>query len=133
MILACAIISLILLLWFRTDVWLEYTRLLGLNFLSFYKDFDAKQHQDVSLTYHIYLRRYHNNFFVRLITCPICLAVWLVLFFVLAKMFIFFCLAILVHVGLLTIIATLFGIACEVPFLILGSVFVFAAIDRLLG
>lgn len=133
MILACSIISLILLLWFRTDVWVEYCRLFGLNFLSFYKDFDAKQYQDVSLTYHIYLRRYHNCFFVRLITCPICLAVWLCLFYLLAKCVLFCLLASLVGVGFLTILITLFGLACELPLLILGSVFVFAVIDRLLG
>jgi hypothetical protein len=132
MILACSIISLILLLWFRTDVWVEYCRLFGLNFLSFYKDFDAKQYQDVSLTYHIYLRRYHNCFFVRLITCPICLAVWLCLFYLLGKC-ILFLLASLVGVGFLTILMTLFGLACELPLLILGSVFVFVVIDRLLG
>jgi hypothetical protein len=118
MILACSIISLILLLWFRTDVWVEYCRLFGINFLSFYKDFDAKKPDDLSLTYHIYLRRYHDCFFVRLITCPICLAVWLVLLYILAKAAIFFVLAVAVHVGLLTIILTLFGIACEIPFLL---------------
>jgi hypothetical protein len=133
MILACSIISLILLLWFRTDVWVEYCRLFGLNFLSFYKDFDAKQYQDVSLTYHIYLRRYHNCFFVRLITCPICLAVWLCLFYLLTKCILFCLLAPLVGVRFLTILITLFGLACELPLLILGSVFVFSVIDRLLG
>ena len=71
------IIALILVIWFRTDAWLEYTRLFRLNFLSFYKDFDAKYKEDVSLQYLPYLRRYHNCFFVRLITCPTCIAVWL--------------------------------------------------------
>ena len=66
-----------LLVWFRTEAWLEYTRLFRLNFLSFYKDFDAKYKEDVSLTYLVYLRRYHYCFFTRLITCPVCMAVWL--------------------------------------------------------
>jgi len=70
------IIAIILLVWFRTDAFLEYTRLFRLNFLSHYKDFEAKYHEDVSLTYLSYLRQYHDCFFIRLITCPICQAVW---------------------------------------------------------
>ena len=69
-------IALNLLIWFRTDAWLEYTRLFRLNWLSYYKDFDAKYKEDVSLTYMKYLRMYHNCFMVRMITCPICQAVW---------------------------------------------------------
>lgn len=72
-----SVIALILLIWFRTDAWLEYTRLFHLNFLSFYKDYDLKYKEDTSLTYLLYLRRDHNCFFVRLITCPICLSVWM--------------------------------------------------------
>jgi hypothetical protein len=69
-------IATVLLLWFRTDAWIEYTRLFHLNFLSFYKDFDQKYKEDVMLTYIDYLRRNHNCFFVRLITCPVCQSVW---------------------------------------------------------
>src|SRR5512137_632895 len=76
-IIGSSIIALILLIWFRTDAWLEYTRLFRLNWLSLYKEFDEKYKQDASLTYHLFLRKDHNCFFVRLVTCPICLAVWL--------------------------------------------------------
>lgn len=133
MLLACSIISLILLLWFRTDVWVEYCRLFRLDRISFYKDFDAKQYQDVSLTYHLYLRRYHNCFFVRLITCPICLAVWLCLIFLLLKAALLFCLAMIVGASGLTMILTLIGLVGDLPLLILANVAIFAVIDRLLG
>jgi hypothetical protein len=133
MLLTCSIIALILLLWFKTEVWLEYTRLLGLNFLSFFRDYDLKKQSDVTLTYQIYLRRYHDCFFVRLITCPICLTVWLSLLYVLGKAFIFFVLSSLLHVGLFTVILTAFGILLELPFLILLSLAIYGAIDRLLG
>lgn len=110
MILISSIIALHLLIWFRTDAYLEYCRLLKLNFISDYKGFDREYSQDVSLTYHIFLRRYHNNFFIRLITCPICLAVWLAIIY--------------------TIIFSTFNI---LPYIILLGIFIYAIIDRLLG
>src|SRR5271169_5150489 len=70
-------IATILLLWFRTEVFIEYCRLFHLNTISYYKNYDVQKKNDVSLNYIGYLRQYHNCFFVRLITCPICLAVWL--------------------------------------------------------
>ena len=108
-IVGICIVALVLLVWFRTDAWLEYTRLFHLNFLSFYKDFDAKYKEDVSLTYLHYLRRDHNCFFVRLITCPICLAVWL---------------GIIVAICLMPVLF---------PVYVIGGLLLFTAIDRLLG
>ena len=103
------LIALNLIIWFRTDAWLEYTRLFRLNFLSHYKDFDAKYKEDVSLTYNHYLRMYHNCFAVRLITCPICQAVWWGLGF-----------------GILTCFAM-------TPIYIIFGLMLFLIIDRLLG
>ncbi len=104
-----SLVALVLLIWFRTDGWLEYTRLLHLNLLSFYKDFDSKFKEDVSLTYISYLRRYHDCFFVRLITCPICLGIWLGIgAAVLTNLFLF-------------------------PVYVVGGLLLFTIIDRLLG
>jgi hypothetical protein len=69
--------SSILLIWFKTDAFLEYCRLFKLNKISNYKDYDKKFDSKESLPYHLYLRLYKNNFFIRLITCPICLSCWL--------------------------------------------------------
>jgi hypothetical protein len=102
-------IALILLIWFRTDAWLEYARMFRLNRLSFYKDFDEKYKEDVSLQYLHYLRRDHNCFFVRLVTCPICLAVWLGIF------------------------AAIFFTPILFPVYVVGGLLLFTAIDRLLG
>ena len=102
-------IALVLLIWFRTDAWLEYCRILHLDRISFYKDYEAKKHEDATLTYLTYLRREHNSFFVRLITCPICLAVWLS-----------FVPAALTSVFLF-------------PVFVIGSLLLFTALDRLLG
>ena len=76
-----SLIAVILLVWFRTDAFLEYTRLFRADCLSHYKDFDVKLKEDIMLTYIQYLRQYHNCFFNRLITCPICQAVWWALIF----------------------------------------------------
>jgi len=71
-------IGAILLIWFRTEAYVEYCKLLRLKFLCNYKDYEEKkQKEDCRLTYHGYLRQYKNSFFVRLVTCPICLSVWL--------------------------------------------------------
>lgn len=102
-------ISVILLVWFRTDAWLEYTRLIRADFLSHYKDFDAKRKEDVMLTYIPYLRQYHDSFFTRLITCPVCQAVWLGLLF-----------------GILTWVIM-------IPIYIVFGLMFYLIIDRLLG
>ena len=103
-------ISLFLLMFFHTNFWVEYCRLFHLNFLSFYKDFDEKYKKDASLTYDNYLRRYHNCFFVRLITCPICFSIWLGIFF-----------------GLITLSLTF------IPLYTIGGLILYILIDKLLG
>lgn len=73
---SCIVASL-LLIWFRTEGYVEYCKAFKLDKISFYKDFYAKQAEDARLTYLGYLKQYHNSFFVRLITCPICLGAWI--------------------------------------------------------
>lgn len=111
MLLIISTISLLLLIWFRSDAWVEYCRLFRFDSISFYKDFDEKKHQDVSLTYHIYLRRYHNCFFIRMITCPICFGVWF---------------------GILACLYQLIAVV-HIPLVVLASLFIYGLIDRLLG
>lgn len=74
-------ISLILTIWFRSNAWIEYTRLLKLNCLSKYKEYDAAFRKDPTLEYHTFLKVYYSGFIIRLITCPICCSVWLGLLF----------------------------------------------------
>jgi hypothetical protein len=69
-------ITTILVIWFNTDAFVEYMQLLRINFFKIKQYIEAKQ-KDCTLTYHNYLLYKHNNFFTRLITCPICLTVWL--------------------------------------------------------
>ena len=70
-------VSVVALLWFKTDVVPEYGRLFKWSFTK-YEDYWMLKNEDPSLTYISFLVNYHyENFFVRLITCPICFSVWL--------------------------------------------------------
>lgn len=66
--------SLILLIWFRTEAFVEYFK-----HSWFAKLFKINEYEEVNpdTSYIDFLREYYNCFFVRLITCPICLSVWL--------------------------------------------------------
>jgi len=70
--------SIILLILFNTDAFVEYCRLIKpLRKLFKIDKFDEAYQNDFELNYVTYLRINHNNFFVRLITCPTCLNFWL--------------------------------------------------------
>jgi len=105
-----SVVAFFLILWFRTEAWVEYCRLFRFNRISFYKDYDEKKQNDVTLTYHGYLRQFHNCFQIRLLTCPICVSVWLSI-----------------------IIALFIGHLAIVPMTFVGGLILFGIIDRLLG
>lgn len=98
-----------LLCQFRTEFWIEYCKLCNLNNISFYEDYELKKSNDVTLEYLDYLRQYHNCFFIRLITCPICLTIWL---------------------GIMAGIFTLSLI--EIPIFIIGSLIIFGIVNKLI-
>jgi hypothetical protein len=124
-----SLIALALLMWFKTDVWVEYTHLFHLDCLSFYKDFKVKQSMDASLTYHMYLRMYHNCFFVRLITCPICVAIWLGIF----SGAIIFCSALLSGILSIDFVIVAIGTLSLIPIYTIGGILLYATIDKLMG
>lgn len=78
-------ISLSLLVWFETNAFVEYAKLLStiypsvLNHL-YLVDYETVT-QDSPMTYPDFLEEYHNCFFTRLISCPICISVQMGLFF----------------------------------------------------
>lgn len=63
------------LVWFKTDAFAEYGRLLHLSWTKA-DDYYLVKESDPAITYHKFLLEYYNCFFVRLITCPICLGLW---------------------------------------------------------
>jgi len=74
-------VALILLVWFNTEAFIEYTKLFSGTRFFLVDDFREKQKEYVypapHLDYISYLVQYHDSFFIRLITCPLCLSFWL--------------------------------------------------------
>ena len=71
--------TLLLIVWFKTDGFIEYSKVFGISKWLNVDDFEDKKNNDFELTYHSYLRQYHNSFWIRLVTCPICISCWLLL------------------------------------------------------
>lgn len=70
------LITSLLIIWFNTDAFVEYATLFRLPLIKV-KEYLAAKDRDCTLTYHTFLLFNHNNFFTRLITCPICTSFWL--------------------------------------------------------
>ena len=66
-----------LLIWFKSDAFVEYFDLLGLDMAFGIRSY-KKLRSEVSypMSYPDYLLLKHNSFFIRLITCPLCSSVW---------------------------------------------------------
>lgn len=69
-------VALTLLVWFDTDAFIEYVKLFKLE-KWFKVDQFLEIEQSPDFGYREFLLEYHNNFFTRLIACPICTSVWL--------------------------------------------------------
>ena len=67
----------ILFVWYKTDAFVEYIKYLPKDIFKVKAYIIEKDNNDMTLTYHNYLKQFNSGFFVRLITCPICLNIWL--------------------------------------------------------
>jgi hypothetical protein len=67
------LLTLILIVWFKTSAFVEYCELFKLS-----KYFKVDQYIDLKddLTFPEFLKEYYNNFLTRLLSCPICAAIW---------------------------------------------------------
>ena len=65
-----------LLVWFHSGAAEEYISLFKLDFWFDLATFEQKRLADPELTYPDFLVMYHNNYFTRLLSCPICITVW---------------------------------------------------------
>ena len=81
MINAIFMISLILLVWFKTDAFNEYCKLFNLNEKFYLNEYNQMLLDGAFISYPDFLAEYHPSFFTKLISCPICLSVWLGIFF----------------------------------------------------
>jgi len=76
MIFVIFLITSILLIWFNTEAFVEYSKILHLPCVKV-KEYLIAKEKDCTLSYHTFLLLNYNNFFTRLITCPVCTSVWL--------------------------------------------------------
>ena len=75
MIVIIFLFTFLLILWFNTEVLVEYTHLLRLKWFKV-DEYLLSKESDFTLTYHSFLLKKYNNFFVKLITCPLCFNFW---------------------------------------------------------
>ena len=76
--------TMVLIIWFETDAFVEYLAALvgGERFFKLNDYKEMKQRTGVS--YPDFLAVKYDNFFINLITCPICIGIWLNIFLSLA-------------------------------------------------
>ena len=79
-----AIVNTILLIWFKTNAFVEYSKLLGIKF----KDFEQKKLDIPNLLYSTYVSEL--GWFGRLLSCPFCLSFWLCLIINISSLNLFF-------------------------------------------
>lgn len=83
MIIVCVALFLgyCLLIWLNTDAFIEYMNLLHIPFFKKQQYLELKE-QGYAGNYISFLSEYYSDFFmVRLLACPICISVWLSIFF----------------------------------------------------
>lgn len=67
-----------LFIWFDTTAILEYGKLFGLSKLFKLNAYLKFIESNPKVSYFSFMRKYYDNFFVRLITCPPCFNFWIV-------------------------------------------------------
>ncbi len=65
-----------LIVWFETDAFVEYAKIIGGSKFFLIDDYEEKKDADPSISYVYYLLINHSSFFTRLISCPYCLGFW---------------------------------------------------------
>ena len=70
----------ILFMWFDTDAFIEYSKIFKLHRIFKVDKFLEYKELNPKASYLTYIRKNYNNFLTRLVTCPSCIAFWIVLF-----------------------------------------------------
>jgi len=73
----------IMFIWFKTEAFIEYGKLFK-PFGNLFKIFDFIKFREKNpeINYHVFLLIQYNNFFTRLMTCPICINTWINISFI---------------------------------------------------
>ena len=74
------LVSSILIIWFDTNAFVEYASMFEFQDSLFIEDYKNKSKDAVGLSYPLYLAAYRNCFVSRIVSCHVCLALWLSVF-----------------------------------------------------
>jgi len=69
----------LLFIWFKTDAFIQYSKLFRINKISKIDSWELYRLSNTRIAYLEYLSIKHRNFFTKLISCKPCLTFWLVL------------------------------------------------------
>lgn len=73
-----SIIAIILLVWFKSNAFIDYGQLLGLKHFLKIKEYEiAKLEHNLNLPYPTFLKIKFPNFIFKIIGCRLCLSIWL--------------------------------------------------------
>jgi len=72
----------ILIIWFKTSAFLEYSKLFGFKKLFKIEDYDKYKEKTLNIEYLDFLILKYPNFLTKLIQCPFCINFWISLFLI---------------------------------------------------
>lgn len=73
------LVAAVLLVWFHSDAFIDYASFFHGNRFFYIDDYKEHRNRDPLLDWITYLQINHDGFFIRLITCQLCLSFWLTL------------------------------------------------------
>lgn len=76
-------IAILMLFFYKTDFIIVYGKLFHMEKILKIDEYEKTKKMDLELKYHVFLATRYKNFFVKLITCQICLSTWLSILFTL--------------------------------------------------
>jgi len=68
--------ALVLLIWFKSDAFVEWMNLFGLGEAVKYKEYQNERLYNPTLTYPLFLKMKRGDFISKLSGCPLCLSIW---------------------------------------------------------
>ena len=74
------LVAIILIVWFQSNAFVEYVKLFRLDWVFWIPLYEQQKEDDLLLTYTQFIKKNWDNFFTRLITCPLCFSMWVCLF-----------------------------------------------------
>ena len=92
LIIFSSFISFVFIIWFNTNAFVEYAKLLGCTKLFFIEEYEEFIKDNCVSDYLSFLGTRKDSFLTRIITCPFCLGVWYSLFISLVIGVVYFCL-----------------------------------------